>query len=380
MYSDSVKSRRTWIMTRVAALTAGALPGQRVWAQTTAPNRDTPVRTRLSLNENAFGCSPRVAAALRSRLDHLNRYTEQEAEALTSQIATQEGVSADQVILGDVLAALGTHLSLAGGAGGEFIYSTPGFTDLVASAERAGGIAVGIPLNNRLQNDLPAIAGRLNGRTRAVYLVNPHNPSGTVTASETLKPFVREISQRALVVIDEAYLEYTDDFNARTFAPFVRDGGNLVVFRTFGKMYGLASLGFGYALVPTTLAHTLRQQGVGAAHSLNALAVVAASAALGDTQFVNDTRAKVAAERARWHTALERLELRHSEAQGSFVFFHADRPQKTLAAAFLTKGIDIGRDFPPLADWARITIGLPAENTLAMDVLRQILREPNRSA
>jgi histidinol-phosphate aminotransferase len=128
-------------------------------------------------------------------------------------------------------------------------------------------------------------------------------------------------------------------------------------------MYGLAALQFGYALVPVALAQTLHQQGVGAAHGLNSLAVIAASAALRDTQFVNDTRTKVAAERARWNTALDQLGLRHSDSQGSFVFFEAGQPQNSLAAALLAKGIDIGRDFPPLDQWARISIGRPAENT-----------------
>jgi histidinol-phosphate aminotransferase len=368
---------RRALMKAGAATLAAALPLEPAWTQTPSrggtTNPDSLVRARLSLNENAFGCSLLVKEAIRNSLDRLNRYTEHEADSLTEQISAKEGVAPEQVVLGDVLAALGTHLGLASGAGGEFVYSVPGFTDLVAAAERAGGKAVGIPLNSKLENDLPAISARVNARTQAVYLVNPHNPSGTVTSAETLTSFVRDVSRHALVVIDEAYLEYTDDFNGRTLVPFVREGGNAVVFRTFGKVYGLAALQFGYALVPASLAQTLRQQGVGASHSLNSLAAIAASAALRDTQFVNDTRVKVATERARWNTALDRLGLRHSDSRGSFVFFEAGRPQKALATAFLAKGIDIGRDFPPLEQWTRITIGRPEENALAIDALGDIV-------
>lgn len=113
-------------------------------------------------------------------------------------------------------------------------------------------------------------------------------------------------------------------------------------------------------------------------HGLNSLAFIAASAALRDQTFIADTRRKVAAERARWNTTLAQLGLRHSDSRGSFVFFDAGRPQKSLAAALLTRGEDIGRDFPPLTQWARISIGLPAENTVAIDALREILEGDGR--
>jgi histidinol-phosphate aminotransferase len=375
--TGSVTTRRAWIKTGAAALVTTALRGDPAWSEPIPhqlPGSQHPaIRARLSLNENAFGCSALATEAIRNGLDSLNRYTERPVDVLVQQVAATEGVAPDQVVLGNTLAVLGTHLGLAGGARGEFIYSTPAFTDLVSAAERAGGVAVGIPLNSRLENDLATIASRVTARTRAVFIVNPHNPSGTLTTHEALMACVREISRRALVILDEAYLEYTDDFKARTLAPLVGAGGNVVVFRTFDKIHGLAALQFGYALVPRELAQTLHQQGIGAPHGLNSLAVIAAAAALRDTKFVNDTRAKVAIERAQWHTALERLGLPHSDSHGSFVFFQAGRPQRALAAAFLARGIDIGRDFPPLDDWTRVSIGLPEENALAIDALREIV-------
>jgi histidinol-phosphate/aromatic aminotransferase/cobyric acid decarboxylase-like protein len=207
--------------------------------------------TRLSLNENAFGCSARVVEAIRRNLTDLPRYTESEAHALSAQIAVKEGVLPEQIVLGEVLPALGLQLGLEGGPGGQFIYSQPGFTDLVLAAQQTGGTAVGIDLNDRLENDLPAIRDRVNTNTRAVFIVNPHNPSGTVTDNNTLRSFV----------------------------------------------------------------------------------------------------------------------------SGNFVFFESGYAHQELATAFLAQGIDVGRSFPPLDRWARISIGLPEENERAIGVLRKIIRE-----
>ncbi|HEY0342150.1 MAG TPA: aminotransferase class I/II-fold pyridoxal phosphate-dependent enzyme, partial [Steroidobacteraceae bacterium] len=207
-----------------------------------------------------------------------------------------------------------------------------------------------------------------------VYLVNPHNPSGTVSDGVAFKSFVKDLSRRAVVIIDEAYLEFTDSFAERTLAPLVKDEQSVVVFRTFDKAYGLAALQFGYALAPSALANTLRQRGVGASHGLNRLAVVAAGAALGDTRFIDEIRQKVAAERGRWNGALDELRLRRTESQGNFVFFESERRYDEVAAAFLAEGVQIGRSFPPLDRWIRLTIGLPEENSLAIGVLRKLFR------
>jgi histidinol-phosphate aminotransferase len=375
-------TRRTWMKSSGAFMlyALGAL-GLRLRATVAreatvnvSQTTPVPIRARLSLNENPFGSSPRVVEAIRGSLHDLSRYTEREAELITAQIAALEHVTPEHIVLGEILSALGVQLSIAGGPGGEFIYSTPGFTDLVAAAEQAGGVAVGIPLNERLENNLDAIAARTKSRTRAVYLVNPHNPSGTVSEPRAFRSFVADLARRTLVIVDEAYLEYTDMFAERTVAPLAKAGHNVIAFRTLAKAYGLAALPFGYAVGPPDIVNRLRQQGVGAAHGLNRLAVVAAAAALQDRQFIRETRHRNVIERARWISVMDELGLHRSDSQGNFVFFGTGRPHEEIAAAFLAHGVQIGRSFPPLDRWIRISIGLPEENTLAIKVLRQILR------
>lgn len=329
----------------------------------------------LDLNESPYGPSPRAVEAMQSEVAKVARYTsDDDVAALKNTIAQIENVRSEQLVLGEVLEPLGLHLALAKGHGAEVVYSTPGYTALTDAAKVVGGAGIGVPLNGALENDLPALAARIGERTAALFLVNPHNPSGAVSDPAALFALVREISQRTLVIVDEAYLEYLGDFAARTCAALVREGHNVVVFRTFSKIYGSAGQPMGYALMPTALADKLKENGVGHARSLNRLAVAAAGASLRDASFVDGVRTKVAGERARWTATLDGLGLRHSDARGNFVFFETGRPHAAFAAAMRARSIDIGRRFPPLDTWARISIGLPEENAAAQAALRAIMR------
>lgn len=328
---------------------------------------------RLALNENPFGPSPLALQALSGALTGLSRYTGIEAEQLVATIAARERVAVEQVILGDVLEPLGRHLARQGAPGGEIVYSSPGYTALVDAARLEGAVGAPVPLNERMENDLPALLARLGARTRALFLVNPHNPSGTVSSRQDFHAFVARAANVAPVIVDEAYIEYASDHAESSVVRHARPDGRVIVFRTFTKFYGLAALPLGYAIVPLDIGRSLREQGLGSARSQNRLAVVAARASLEDPVYAERVRRQVAEERARWFELLDALSLRRSQAAANFVFFHAGRPQPALAAAFAARGIDIGRAFAPLDDWARISIGLPEENARARRALREIL-------
>ena len=331
---------------------------------------------RLSLNENPYGPSPDVVRTVQLELGKLNRYADETlSRRFAEQVAAYEQVSVDQVVLGEILEVLGLYLAKSGGIGSEFMYSTPGYLALIDAAASAGGIGVPVPLNAQYQNDLTTLRSKINARTRAIYLINPHNPTGTINDDQEFKSFLRESGRQAVVIVDEAYLEYTSDFAARSAVSLVREGANVVVFRTFDKIHGLAGMPIGYALAPRTLADELRKQGVGAAEDLGRLNLVGASAALADSAQVENTRKAVAKERELWLSVLSELKLPHTDAQANFVFFDAGRPQPTLAAAMRERGVDIGRAYPPYTNWARITIGLPPENRLAQTALRAALKQ-----
>ncbi len=357
--------RRAWL--RSISLAIGGLGITRLGAQPSPPagvggGNDL---ARLSLNENPYGPAPAVIAAIQHEFSSLCRYTGAGYDELIGAIAAKESLPKEQIILGEILEPLGAYLSRQGGPGGEFIYSDPGYTALIDSAVAVGGRAVGLPLNSHLENDLPAIARHVNQRTRAVYLVNPHNPTGIVADSAQLKRFARTISHQALVIVDEAYLEFADHFAERTLAELVRNGENVIVFRTFAKVYGLAGLDIGYGLLPRPIAQALGAQGLTNPHLFNRLAVAAAAASLKDAGYVAGVTRQVTQERERWFALFRDLKLNFTPSSGNFVFFETGLPHATFAAALLKEGVAIGRDFPPYDRWARISIGLPEENVIA---------------
>jgi histidinol-phosphate aminotransferase len=329
--------------------------------------------TRLSLNENPFGPSSLAVRAIQNALTGIARYAGDDAHALEQQIAEREGVSPDQIVLGEILDSLGLQLALEGGTGGEFIYSKPGYTALVDAVAPGGGVVVGVPLNAHLENDLPAIAAQVTARTRAIYIVNPHNPTGTAGEAVPFKAFLREMAERTTVIVDEAYLEFEPDFAEKTAVELARSGANVVVFRTFGKIYGLAGMPMGYAVAPKGVAHSLKRNGLGAAHSQNRLALTAAAASLRDTGYVDRMRLKVIEEREKWHALLDAIGRRRSDSRGNFVFFETGQPHEVIATQLMNEGIEIARAFPPFDHWVRISIGLPAENLRARDAIKKLL-------
>ena len=374
--SDSIPGRRSFLkgagLAAGAALLAPPLANAAVSGVANLPYADEHL-VRLCFNENPYGPSTLAVQAIQCELGRVTRYgDETAAQALLEQIAAYEKLPADHVILGEVLDGLGLLLGTQGGPGGEFVYSTPGYLALVDATSHVGGVSVAVPLDAQQRNDLPAIAAKINPKTRAVYLVNPHNPSGTVSDNAPFKTFLREASKKTLVIVDEAYLEYTEDFATRSAVDLVREGANVAVFRTFAKIHGLAGLPFGYLLAPPALIAALRAQGDGTAEDIGRLSL-AAAAALQDSSLIERSRRAIAKERSQWASVFEALKLPHSDTAANFVFFNAGRPQKELAAAFRQHGIDIGRGFPPLDQWTRISIGLPGENAKAQQVLREIL-------
>ena len=329
---------------------------------------------RLCFNENPYGPGTAVAQAIARELPNSNRYADADtARRFAEQIAAYEEVSVEQVVPGEILGLLGLYLGSQGGAGGEFLYSTPGYLALINSAANVGSIGVGVPLDPEGKNDLPALLAKITPKTRALYLVNPHNPTGTVNDDNAFKDFLRKASQQAVAIVDEAYLEYTPDFRTRTAANLTRAGANVAVFRTFDKIQGLAGLPIGYVLAPSSVAQALRKQGAGDPESLGRLNLAAAQAALADTAQVASTRTAVAHERQVWNAVLDSLQLPHTASVANFIFFDAGRPQPEIAAAMHQRGINIGRAHPPFTNWSRITIGLPEENRRAQTALRQIL-------
>jgi len=379
MHVTNPLSRRQWLISSGAAL-AGLTWSSRflndeMRAQVSAERlaAAAPVKARLSLNENPFGPSP---AALEAMLHNLTsgkapRYPFGELNELIGLIAKKEGVAPEQIVLGvgsgEILETVGMFFGLLKG---EVIHASPGYVQLVRAAETAGGKAVPVPLNAKLESDLDAMAAKVTARTSVVYIANPHNPTSTAADPAALKEFVKSVSQKTFVFVDEAYLDVADDYAGRTVVGLVNEHRNLMVARTFSKVYGLAGLRIGYGVTNARFAAELRNYGLG---TLTGPGIAGAVASLRDAGYVAATRAKIVAERAKLLALLDQLGKRYAVSQTNFVFFQTGRPHKEVYAGMLAESVVIARPFPPMLDWARISIGLPEENALARAALRKVL-------
>lgn len=329
---------------------------------------------RLSLNENPFPVSANVKEAIVNELSAVNRYAAADGEEFVRTIAKHEGVDEDQVIPGEILDLLGVYLGLKAGEGGEFIYSVPGYPALVNAAASVGGKVIAIPLTEQHENDLSLIEASITDKTVAVFLVNPHNPTGTAIEPDALAGFINRVSSKVLVIVDEAYLEYADNFSQRTVLKQVQAGENVMLFRTLAKTYGLAGLNIGYALAPKELAVYLKSKGLGDTHALNRLAVVAAKAALSDQQLIEQQTRTIIEERDKWHAFLDEHGIEYTNSKANFIFFTINKPYDEVNKVLNEAGIRVGKPYAfPYTTWIRISIGLPHENEKVRDVLRQII-------
>ena len=374
MRSTPTLNRRHWFKTTGAAV-AGLALAPRLRSVPSAAPAYLPVTpeglVQLSLNENTLGASPDAIAAMRAHLDLTCRYPYGLTSTLIRTIAEKEGVTPDHILLGvgsgELLEACGAHFSREPG---EVVSARPGYLQMVGAMERHGCTVVSVPVNDRLEHDLDAMAARVGPATRCVYVCNPNNPTGTLVPAARLRDFTIAVAKQAPVFIDEAYLDCADDYAGNTLVGLVREGHNVVIARTFSKIYGLAGQRIGYAVMAPDLAKAVRGHMTG---TMNLLGVVAAQASLNDMTFMARARRQIKAGRDALIAVLQEKGRRYAEPQGSFVFFHTGQPIAEFQAKMRAAGVIVARPFPPLFDWCRISIGTPAEMAVAHAALRQVL-------
>jgi len=376
MHSTLRLDRRQWFKSSGAALAALALaPRLSLRAAPSAPSSDAPGSpagpVQLSLNENPFGPSPLALAAMQRELPRVHRYPFSLTPNLVKLIAEREGVPESHIVLGvgsgEILETYGVYL---GRQRGEVITVSPGYMQMTKAMERMGSRIVAVPLNERLDHDLDAMAARITASTKAIYLCNPNNPTGTIVDAAKLRAFCIEVSKTVPVFIDEAYLQCADDFAANTMVGLVRDGHNVTVARTFSKLYGLAGQRIGYGIMRPEMAEALRPFMTG---SVNLLGVVGARASLDDAAYVDATRAKIKAGRDALIAVLKEMGRRYAEPQGNFVFFHTGRPIEEFQQQMRAEKVIVARPFAPLLEWCRISIGTPEEMAVCHAALRKVL-------
>ena len=325
----------------------------------------------LCWNENPYGPSPAARAAVSESIAEGCRYpSDEDLAALGAAIAAQEGTSADHIVTGtgsgELLCALGL---IHGRDGGEIVAARPTYDELPRYAQRSGAALKFVALDAQLRHDLPAMHAAVSPATRAVYLCNPNNPTGTTLPAAQIREFVRSLPAAVTTIVDEAYMDFVAAGATGSVADLVSGGQRVVVLRTFSKIHGMAGIRCGYAIASPETARTLADARM---TSPNLFAVRAARASLADVGFLADCRRRVLASRARITAELASLQLRYAEPQGNFVFFDTGMPLARFTSLMRERNILVGRLFPPYDTWCRISIGTEPEVTAFLKALREI--------
>jgi histidinol-phosphate aminotransferase len=331
---------------------------------------------KLASNENALGPSPLALAAAREAAAKVHLYPDGSAFELRRALAAHLGVQFEEVFVGngsnELIELLVRTFVLDGE---EVLTSAQSFVAYRLAAQAHGRTLVEAPMKARFHYDLEALKARVNSRTKLVFLANPDNPTGTCFAESELIPFLDAMPKSTLVALDEAYVEFVEAEGFQDALALRKRYPNVVILRTFSKIYGLAGLRLGYGVARPELVGFLDR--VRAPFNVNLVAQAAGTAALADIAHVERTRALVREERPKLEQGLAALGATVVPSQGNFLL--ADFPGRSGKEIFeklLREGVVVrpvaGYGFPSAV---RVTVGLPAENQRCLAALARVLAE-----
>jgi histidinol-phosphate aminotransferase len=310
---------------------------------------------RLIANENPYGPGPAARKALEASIDDSWKYAFRQEGTLKELIAEREGVKAGHVMVG---AGSGEILKIAallyGRSGGQVIAAKPTFDFLTSYAGKLGCDLQEVPLDADMRHDLAAMKKRIAGSTRIIYVCNPNNPTGTLVAGPELREFVAEVSPRAPVIVDEAYLDLSDDWTEHTAVPRVVAEDDVIVTRTFSKLHGMAGLRIGYAIARPDIIKQLESLRMSI---LNLPGLRAATASYQDLEFQTFSREKIQTGLKIATDLFDELELAYARSRGNFVLFDTRGSVREFSAAMRRAGIMVGRSYSPYKSWIRVSVG-----------------------
>jgi histidinol-phosphate aminotransferase len=327
---------------------------------------------KLASNENPLGPSPKALAALQKALPDIARYPDGGGFALKHALAAKLNVAPGHITLGngssDVI-EFAARIFVA--PGDEVVFSQHAFAMYPILTQSIGGRAVEVPARD-WGHDLDAMAQAVTGKTRLVFVTNPNNPTGTWFDRATLLRFLRAVPQRVIVVLDEAYFEYVDHPDYPDGLSLLNEFPNLIVARTFSKVYGLAGLRVGYSVSSAAIADLLNR--VRPPFNVNSLAMIAAEAALADEAHLRET-VKLNHDGMRLLTdGFKALGLSFIPSVGNFVCVEVG-DAKRANEALLRQGVIVR----PVGNYGlphhlRVTVGLPEENARFLCALKMAIK------
>jgi histidinol-phosphate aminotransferase len=324
---------------------------------------------KLSSNENPFPPLPGVLAAVAAS-DALNRYPDGAALAVRQRLADRFSVSVSQVHLGaGSVALLSQFINAAAGPGDEVVYAWRSFEAYPGLVTVSGATSVRVPNRADGRHDLAAMAAAITDDTRVIIVCTPNNPTGPIVTGAEFAEFMSKVPGDRLVLLDEAYFEFTTDPDRVDGAPLLDRYPNLVLLRTFSKAYGLAGLRIGYAIGPEPILNAARSAAI--PMSVTDAAQAAALASLDRQDELLERVARIALRRDHLRDALIEQGWKVPQAQGNFVWLATGDETSASADAFFDAGLAV-RAFPP--EGIRVSVGEEESVEKLLAVCEEIVR------
>jgi histidinol-phosphate aminotransferase len=354
---QSLNSRRDWLKKSSLMAFSGLMTAtpSLVFADSIRSSEDGWIH--LDKNENPFGVSPLAMKALQNSLGEGHRYVVAATkDKLTKKLANREGLHASNfLITAGSIEVLGLTSLYAARNGGSVICPYPTFATLPNYCQKIGMELINVAVTGDKIIDLAAMKSRIKADTKLVYLCNPNNPTGTVLDAKILRDFVAEVSQKTTVMVDEAYFEFLN----QSVSDMVTTNKNVLVSRTFSKVYGFAGLRVGYLIGHADTIKEVAKYQATSTMGISGIVTDAAVAALDDKEFLAMYLHKNREAADYTHKALTQMGIAAVATQANFMMFPIDSYKGQLAADMATKKILIRDDFKELNGnkWGRVSIG-----------------------
>jgi histidinol-phosphate aminotransferase len=326
---------------------------------------------RLSANENPYGPSPKALQAITDSFDLACRYPDEHNNMLIEKVAKLNNVSRDEILLGD---GSGEILKLCaetftGKEHGPLVVAVPTFEAILLNASANGAEIVKVPLTTSFAHDLERMLAA--AKRGLIYVCNPNNPTASITPKNELRDFVAKTPRDTMVLVDEAYFHYADSPDYGSMIPRVKDHPNIIVSRTFSKIYGMAGLRCGYCVGQKQTLEQLRAHQMW--DSVNIMALAAATASLNDPDHVPNGQRLNSEAKAFIITELANMGYKTIPSQANFIMFDCKRPVVPLIKAMKDRNVHVGRLFPPVPNHMRVTIGKKSEMESFLAAFRELV-------
>jgi histidinol-phosphate aminotransferase len=325
---------------------------------------------RLSANENPYGPCPKAFQAMTDSFGLAARYPDEHNNVLIDKVAKLNGVTHDQILLGD---GSGEILKLCaetftGPQNGKLVTADPTFEAILNNASSNGAEVVKVPLTRSFQHDLPKM--RDSAKAGLIYVCNPNNPTASITPKDELRDFIATTPAQTMILVDEAYFHYADSPDYESVIALVKDHPNLIVSRTFSKIYGMAGLRCGYCVAQKEPIDRLRRNQMW--DSVNCMALAAATASLDDPDHVPNGQRLNREAKTFVTSELDKMGYEQIPSQANFIMFDCKRPVVPLIQAMKERKVHVGRLFPALPNYMRLTIGKKAEMETFVSAFKQV--------